>query len=400
MLSHYDCPVSSYRTITKSSLFTIFCVLMELAGCLTLAAQDNRFVVFESGRHGYINQEGVLVIPTNLQGTYVLHFSEGLVSFPEWERVKPEPATVPYVDKDGKLRLFRQEKWGFIDTSGTVVIGAQFDAVAEFSQGLAAVATDTDRTDHSCIDCDRNQLWGFIDKSGKKVIPLQYRAALSFSEGLAAVMNDEGKWGYVNTNGELIIPFTFESIRSFSEGLAPVAVNKQFGYIDKQGRLVIQPQYAMAGDFSEGLAAVRTGGKAVFMILGPAGETWTFIGKDGKKRLDLPKKTEQVRAFAEGLAVIEVDGRCGYVNTSGVIAISPAFSYCGDFSEHLADVLNNGKWRYIDKQAKVVLEVPYDEVRSFRNGLAAVQEGLSGPEQKFGYIDQHGKQVWKPKPSL
>ena len=124
--------------------------------------------------------------------------------------MKPEPAKVPYVDKDGKLRLFPQEKWGFIDTSGTVVIGAQFDAVAEFSQGLAAVATDTDRTNHSCMDCDRNQRWGFIDKSGKEMIPLQYHAVLSFSEGLAAVMNDEGKWGYVNTKGELVIPFTFD----------------------------------------------------------------------------------------------------------------------------------------------------------------------------------------------
>lgn len=270
--------MSSYRTIVKGSFFAILCVLIELASCLSLSAQDNRFVVVESGRHGYINQEGMLVIPTTLQGTYVLHFSEGLVGFSE--RVKPEPAKIPYVDKDGKLRLFPQEKWGFIDTSGAVVIRARFDAVAEFSQGLAAVATDTDRTSHSCMDCDLNQHWGFIDKSGKEVIPLQYHAVSSFSEGLAAVSH------------------------------------------------------------------------------------------------------------------------CGYVNTSGVVAIPPAFSYCGDFSEDLADVLNSGKWRYIDKQGKVVLEVPYEGVRSFKNGLAAVEEGLSGPDQKFGYIDKHGKQVWKPKPAL
>jgi hypothetical protein len=227
MLSHYDCPVSSYRTILRTSFFAIACVLIEIACCHALAAQDNRFVVFERGRHGYINQEGILVIPPTLQGTYVLHFSEGLVSFSE--RVKPEPAKIPYVDKDGKLRLFPQEKWGFIDASGAVVIGARFDAVAEFSEGLAGVSMDTDRTSHSCTDCDLNQHWGFIDRSGKDVIPLQYRAVLPFSEGLAAVMSDEGKWGYVNAKGEVIIPFTFESARSFSEGLVPVAVDKQRG---------------------------------------------------------------------------------------------------------------------------------------------------------------------------
>ena len=262
------------------------------------------------------------------------------------------------------------------------------------------MAFDTDRTSHSCTDCDLNQHWGFIDKSGKMVIQPQYHSVSSFSERLAAVMNDDGKWGYVDIKGVLVIPFLFQSARKFSEGLAPVAVNKQFGYIDRQGSFVIKPRYAIAGRFSEELAAVRKGGKTDFMILGPAGGTWTFIGKDGKKRLDLPKKTEHARDFAEGLAVIEIDGHCGYVSTSGVMAISPTFSSCGDFSEDLADVFNNGKWQYIDKQGKVVLDVPYDGVRSFKNGLAAIEEGLSGPKQKFGYIDKHGKQVWQPQPAL
>jgi hypothetical protein len=382
----------------KKPFIPLLCVVSALTTCLAVQAQDNRFVVFKGGKHGYINQEGTLVIPITLEGTYVLNFCEGVVSVSE--RVKPEPAKIPYVDKDGKLRIHPQEKWGFIDSSGAVIISPQFDGVAEFSEGLAAVAFDTDRSRHNCLDCDRNQHWGFIDKSGKIVAQPQYHSVSSFSEGLAAVMNDDGKWGYIDKKGELVIPFLFESARGFSEGLAPVAVNRQFGYIDKRGSFVIKPQYAIAERFSEGLAAVRKGGKTDFMILGPAGGTWTFIGKDGKKRFSLPKKTEQARDFAQGLAVIEINGHCGYVNTSGAFAISPTFSSCGDFSEDLADVLNNGKWRYIDEQGKVVLEVLYDGVRSFKNGLAAVEEGSFGPEQKFGYIDKHGRQVWKPQPAI
>jgi hypothetical protein len=387
-----------HQTKLKSSLLAIFCGLAEIAACLSLAAQDNRFVVFEGGKHGYINQDGVLVIPPTLQGTYVLHFSEGFARFSE--RVKPEPAKVPYKDKDGKLRLHPQERWGFIDTNGAVVIAAKFDAVAEFSQGLAAVAMDTVQSNHACLDCDPNMRWGFIDKTGTKVIPLQFHAVLSFSEGLAAVMNDEKKWGYINTSAELVIPFRFESARSFSEGFAPVAVNKRLGYIDKQGRFVIQPLYAIAGDFSEGLAAVRRGGKKDFMILGPAGGSWAFIGKDGKKRFRLPQKTTNARDFAEGLAAFEMEGHCGYVNKSGSVAISPVFSSCDDFSEGWADVLDRDKWKFIDKQGKVVLELAYDGVRSFKNGLAAVEVGLIGPQQEFGYIDKHGRQVWKPRPAL
>src|SRR2546425_12684908 len=100
---------------TKNSLVAIFCMVPALTICLALQAQDNRFVVFMGGKHGYINQEGALAIAITLEGTYVLHFSEGYASFAE--RAKPEPTKIPYVDKNGKLRIFPQEKWGFIDTS-------------------------------------------------------------------------------------------------------------------------------------------------------------------------------------------------------------------------------------------------------------------------------------------
>lgn len=344
-------------------------------------AQDNRFEVVKGEKHGYINQEGTLVIPITLEGSYLIDFSEGYASFVE--RVKPEV---------GRAR------WGFIDTSGAVVISPQFDFVREFSEGLAAVAFPNQQV---CSDCDTDLDWGFINKSGKLVIQPQYHSVSSFSEELAAVRNDNRKWGYIDTKGELVIPFLFESAGEFSEGLAPVAVNQQFGYIDKLRSFVIKPQYAEAGRFSEGLAAVRTRRETDDTTFGPAGGTWTFIGKDGKKRIDLPKNARHASDFAEGLAVIRVDGaQCGYVHTSGEIAIMPRFIECGNFSENLANVLNNSaNWQYIDKQGRVVLDVldvPYHRVGSFKNGLAKVYEGRYGSEQSFGYIDKHGKQVWKP----
>jgi hypothetical protein len=109
----------------KLLLGTLYVVLI-LPACIEVQAQENRFVVFSHGKHGYINREGKLVIPISLEGTYVLHFSEGLVSYSE--RVKPEPTRLPYTDQKGKRRIHPQEKWGFIDTSGAVVVNAQFES--------------------------------------------------------------------------------------------------------------------------------------------------------------------------------------------------------------------------------------------------------------------------------
>ena len=64
-------------------------------------------------------------------------------------------------------------RWGYIDTTGTLVIPLQFDRAAPPSDGLALVEV--------------SGKWGYIDKSGKTVIKPQFGEARSFADGLAAV---------------------------------------------------------------------------------------------------------------------------------------------------------------------------------------------------------------------
>ncbi|MEG2569151.1 MAG: WG repeat-containing protein, partial [Acinetobacter sp.] len=49
-----------------------------------------------------------------------------------------------------------------------------------------------------------NEKYGFIDKSGKIVIPIEYDNVFDFSEGLFSVELDE-KWGFIDINNEMII---------------------------------------------------------------------------------------------------------------------------------------------------------------------------------------------------
>jgi hypothetical protein len=377
---------------------TINGALIILMVCGPLRGQDARFVVFEGGKHGHIDKQGVLAIPITLEGTYVIDFSEGLARFSE--SVKPKPLHVPYVDAKGKVRISPEEKWGFIDTGGAVTIPPQFDSALDFSEGLAGVAFDTDQTAYNCLHCDRNQHWGFVDRQGRMIVQAQFRSVRPFSEGLAAVQRDDGKWGYINTNGDVVISFRFQLARSFHEGLAAAAVDKKAGYIDKSGSFVVQPRFTLLRDFSEGLAAVRVGGKTEHVIVGPAGGRWMFIGKDGKTRIPLPRDVQDVEDFAEGRAVTRSYGQCGYVGPKGALVVPLRFYICGNFSEGLAVVYRSGKTRYIDRNGHVMLEVPYDFVYPFKNGLAPVNEGSAGPTQKFGYIDKHGNQVWKPRRAL
>lgn len=63
--------------------------------------------------------------------------------------------------------------------------------------------------------------YGYIDTSGKLVIPVVYARAEEFREGLAAVRKDGGagqigEAGAIDRNGNVVIPFKYDSPSPFS----------------------------------------------------------------------------------------------------------------------------------------------------------------------------------------
>lgn len=50
----------------------------------------------------------------------------------------------------------------------------------------------------------QNDKEGYIDRTGKIVIPLKFDGARNFSEGLAAV-KVEDKWGFIDETGKVVI---------------------------------------------------------------------------------------------------------------------------------------------------------------------------------------------------
>ena len=61
----------------------------------------------------------------------------------------------------------------------------------DYYEGLAAVLDDNDK-------------WGFIDETGKVVIPCQWKNAGYFSKGQAAVLDANGKWHTIDKTGKIV----------------------------------------------------------------------------------------------------------------------------------------------------------------------------------------------------
>jgi hypothetical protein len=162
-------------------------------------------------------------------------------------------------------------KWGYVNGSGQLVINPQFDSAEEFHEGRALVCLgkpcDWWDTYSTSPTTPNNSLWGFIDTSGKVVITPQYPEASAFSEGLASVCAGDCSSnptlpfsrGYIDRDGKVVIPMQFGIASNFSEGLAQVCIGKcvwekdsgyngKFGFIDRSGHFVVGP-WAHVGRF-------------------------------------------------------------------------------------------------------------------------------------------------------
>jgi hypothetical protein len=171
-------------------------------------------------------------------------------------------------------------QWGFFGLEGKFVIEPQYDAVRDFSEGLAAVKPA------------KQEKWGFIDKEGKIAIEPAFDDAQTFSDGLAAVAvakedaaaDDKKKaakkvllWGCINKEGKIVIEPKFDFIAPFAEGLARIIVGEKHGFMNKEGKVVIEPKFDLAWEFSRGLARVESDGK-----IGYINKTGAFVWEPTK----------------------------------------------------------------------------------------------------------------------
>ena len=90
---------------------------------------------------------------------------------------------------------------------------------------------------------------------------------------------------------------------------------------------------------------------------------------------------------------VKLNGKFGFIDRTGKIIIEPQFDGVWSFSEGLALVWNgdfeDGNRGYIDKTGKYVINPPSPGCASFFEGVAAAKVSENGT--KWGYIDKTGK---------
>ena len=196
-----------------------------------------------------------------------------------------------------------------------------------------------------------------------------------------------GRWGYRTAEGKVAIEPRFAVANSFSpEGIAAVVDEEGWAYIDRGGRIVIRPFVFDNGPdyFAEGLARFTADGKFGFF--------------DKRGRVAIPSKFSFAKPFSEGRAAVcdgcrniaegehrrVQGGRWGFINRAGNLVIPVQFEDAGSFKKGRARVKLGGHWKYIDQKGAVMPEASIGVARMEADGTIILQLRAEGSGGSIG----------------
>jgi len=314
---------------------------------------------------------------------------------PDGGRYLPLDAEEQVVFSEGLCPVKLDGLWGYIDTSGLLVIEPSYDAAGPFREDLAEVETGgrrilIDRQGNQVLDVSvwdeavpaddemilvrQGKLWGAIDRTGQVVIEPAYDTLeLPSSELLCA--SKDGKYGFINSEGRTVIDFTYDYAESFAENAAYVEQAGKGMLIDYRSVVLAENVYS---GLSDGLALTMQDG------------LWGFVDLTGA--VAIPCTFSDAEAPQDGLVRISMEGLWGVADLSGAVVIEPAFDYlwpyegeCALYAEFDEFGIEVEGYGYVNRLGERVTKAKYEQARHFSDGYAAVFDG-----EKWGYIDESG----------
>lgn len=189
---------------------------------------------------------------------------------PFYEYAGPFYSDRACVVKNGKI--------GYINNNFYIVIDIIYDEVHKGkSHWYYENGRHIEKTEPWVVRKDNK--WGYIDKYGKVLIPLNFEYASLFHENRAEVKINQ-KYGYINLKGDLVIKPVYDEIDEFkcigkddikSHYAARVRNDGKYGFIDEDGINITECLFEEAFEFWDiGYAGVKYKNK------------WSIIDKTGK----------------------------------------------------------------------------------------------------------------------
>lgn len=334
---------------------------------------------------GIVNKNGKIILPLDYDDVGL--FSEGLA-----EVVKRSTCSSCW-DSGDCNSFYYEGDHGYANEKGTIVIPLKYSAVGEFHEGLAWVAVER---------ADGDIVWAFINKSGKRVFNYTFKEARRFQGGVAAVTyeyNNKEYFNYINHSGELLIPAKYEFLENYRpQTMRAFRRRGLYGFLDSLGLEKVRPEYnfldftfkcnwqnmRMIGNHNKyGYINEKDGVMAIPIIydsLFAADKNFLWANKarkwglvNSRNEIIAPFQFTYVEPFYEKLACVSLNGKFGFIDTTGNFKIKPIFEEAHYFNEGLSIFRKGDKYGYINSTGKIVIPAKYNYLSVFKHNHAKIR---------------------------
>ena len=307
-----------------------------------LQGVENALLVSKDGNYGIVNDEGKTLLPTE---------------YAEIQGLGDKTT-------DGFIVKNANGKNGVVDTSNGQVLETKYDGVSKIHEGDYYVVTDGGKQK-------------VVKKDGTESLNGSYDeivAILKNSEN-GVIFKKNNKYGVMNLSGESTIKATYDDLKEAKTGVFIAKTGDNYGIIDLEGNTLVEFKYRN----------ITYNEKADLYIT--EDENYNNEVLDGNYEV---KQTGMVTDLDDEKGYIEIrqDGEYKYYNfkfeeekesdifTSNTLFVSK----------------KDGKYGFVDKDGKVVVDYIYDDVTSQNAfGYAGIKK-----DGKWGSIDRTGKVVQEP----
>lgn len=315
---------------------------------------------------------------------------------------------------------------GVINSEGRNILPYQFDSIQFYKSVIIAQSKRKNA-----------QNWIPYDLSGKRIGIQFYEEITPRKDGSFLALKN-GKYGLLDHEGYEQTPFIFDKINDFENGMAIAEYLGNQGIIKPNGNWLITP-YKDSIQIIDNRIFYEQGTehgvydlfeqqifRSIYPII-PYQKAFSERTNDGYKIYDfnanqlspnaydsvyqiapdflvlksknkfellqisttqtfkLDSKTQQVRAYSEGLISVMMENEWGFVSEQGLLTIANRYQQAKEFSQGLCAIMINGKWGFINTEDQITIQPTLQSVESFSNGLSLVKTN-----DLYGLINLNG----------
>ena len=307
-----------------------------------LQGVQNTLIVSKDGNYGIADNEGKIIIPP---------------SYSEIQSLGDE-ASQGFIVKN------TEGKYGIVDIGNSQVLELKYDGISKIHEGEYYVVTEGDN--QKIVKRGEGEI---LNANGKEIV-----AILKNPEN-GVIYKIDNKYGVMNLSGEDVIETSYDELKEAKSGILIAKRDDKYGIIDLQGNEKVEFKYN----------GITYNEKADI-----------YITEDENYNNEVLDNNYSVKLTG---IVTDLDDEKGYIE----IRQSDEYKYYNfKFEEEKeSDIFTgntlfvskkDGKYGFVDKEGKVIVDYIYDDVgmqNSF--GFASIKK-----DGKWGAVDRNGNIVQEP----